>query len=67
MGTGSGRWEFRLCEVNVFELELLDGVGSRRCEVKLDEVVLERVKQELFDEVTEVNVEVIFDLSLRLE
>ena len=67
MGTGSGRWEFRLCEVDVFELELLDGVGSGRCEVKLDEVVVEVVERELLDEVTEVDVEVTFDLSLRLE
>ena len=67
MGTGSGRWEFRLCEVDVFELELLDGVGSGRCEVKLDEVVVEVVERELLDEVTEVDVEVTFDLLLRLE
>ena len=66
MGTGSGRWEFRLCEVDVFELELLDGVGSGRCEVKLDEVVVEVVKRELLDKVTEVDVGVTFDLSLEL-
>ena len=64
MGTGSRRWEFKLCEVDVVELEQLDGVGNGRCEVRLDEVVLEVVEHELFDEVTEVDVEVTFDLSL---